>query len=70
MIKKLIFLMIKGYRYGISPVFSPCCRFFPTCSEYALDAISKYGLRRGGYLSIKRILRCHPLGSSGYDPVP
>ena len=48
----------------------PCCRFVPTCSQYALEAIEKYGPLRGGYLAVRRILRCHPWGGSGYDPVP
>ena len=48
----------------------PCCRYIPTCSEYAAMAIEKYGAAKGGWLAAKRILRCHPFGSSGYDPVP
>lgn len=58
------------YRAAISPLFPPCCRFTPTCSQYALEAIRKHGPIKGTWLAIKRILRCHPWGGSGYDPVP
>ena len=67
--KKLLILMIKFYRKYISSLKRPCCRFYPTCSEYALEAISKYGALKGGFLSIKRILKCHPFNKGGYDPV-
>jgi putative membrane protein insertion efficiency factor len=58
------------YRYCISPFTPASCRYTPSCSEYALQAIKKYGPFRGGWLAIKRISRCHPWGGSGYDPVP
>lgn len=58
------------YRAAISPMFPPCCRFTPTCSQYALEALQKHGPVKGIYLSVKRIMRCHPWGGSGYDPVP
>ncbi|MDR0733129.1 MAG: membrane protein insertion efficiency factor YidD [Dysgonamonadaceae bacterium] len=58
------------YKYCISPLTSPSCRYLPTCSEYAMQAIKKYGAVRGGWLSVKRISRCHPCGGHGYDPVP
>ncbi|MDE7125571.1 MAG: membrane protein insertion efficiency factor YidD [Muribaculaceae bacterium] len=58
------------YRYCISPLKPPTCRFTPTCSEYTLEALRKHGPLKGIYLSVKRILRCHPWGGSGYDPVP
>jgi len=58
------------YRYFISPLLGANCRFSPTCSEYAKDAITRYGALRGGLLTVKRILKCHPWGGSGYDPVP
>jgi len=58
------------YRYFISPLLGTNCRFSPTCSEYAQDAITRYGALRGGRLTVKRILKCHPWGGSGYDPVP
>ena len=69
--KRLLILLIKFYRRAISPNFRPCCRFEPTCSKYALEAIEKYGALKGGYLAVKRVLRCHPFSKkSGYDPVP
>jgi len=67
--KKLLILIIKFYRKYISSLKSPCCRFYPTCSEYALEAITKYGALKGGFLSIKRVLKCHPFNKGGYDPV-
>lgn len=63
-------LIVKAYRLIISPLKPPSCRFYPTCSTYALEALSKYGLFKGSWLSIKRILRCHPLNPGGFDPVP
>ncbi len=63
-------LPILFYRYCISPLKPPTCRFTPTCSEYALIALKKYGLFKGMWLTVKRLLRCHPWGGSGYDPVP
>ncbi len=68
--KKIGIFLIKFYRYFCSPLFPSCCRFYPSCSEYALEAIKKYGLIYGGYLAIKRILRCHPFSRGGYDPIP
>jgi len=67
--KKLLILIIKFYRLVISPLKPPSCRFIPTCSEYAILAIEKYGIIRGGYMAIKRILKCHPFHPGGYDPV-
>lgn len=67
---RIVLLPIKFYRLVISPMLPPSCRYTPTCSEYAMLAIEKYGVFKGGYLAIKRILRCHPWGGSGYDPVP
>lgn len=66
----ILILPIRFYRYCISPLFPPTCRFTPTCSEYAIEAITKHGPIKGLLLSIKRICRCHPWGGSGYDPVP
>lgn len=66
----ILILSIKFYRNSISPMFPGCCRYTPTCSQYAIEAIKKYGPFKGTYLSIRRILRCHPWGGSGYDPVP
>lgn len=61
---------IRFYQRYISPLFKAHCIYTPTCSEYALQAIEKYGLAHGGFLAIKRILRCHPFHAGGYDPVP
>jgi putative membrane protein insertion efficiency factor len=67
---KMFTFFIKLYKKAISP-FLPCaCRYLPTCSEYAVEAIEKHGILRGSYLSIKRILSCNPWGKHGYDPVP
>lgn len=69
MIKKIFIGVIKFYRMYLSPLKPPCCRFYPTCSEYALTAVEKYGAAKGGYLALKRLLRCHPFSEGGYDPV-
>lgn len=69
MIKKIFIEIIKLYQV-FSKTTPPVCRFYPTCSEYAKQAITKYGIIKGGYLSIKRILKCHPFHPGGYDPVP
>lgn len=63
-------LLIKFYKVCISPYTPASCRFTPTCSEYALQAFRKHGLFKGMYLTVRRLLRCHPWGGSGYDPVP
>ena len=65
----LIFL-VKIYQSIISPLFPPACRYKPTCSEYAIQSLKKHGLIKGVYLSIKRVVNCHPWGGSGYDPIP
>ena len=62
--------LVRTYQYAISPVIAPCCRHLPTCSAYAVEAITKHGALRGGVMSISRLLRCHPWGTSGFDPVP
>ncbi|BBD57726.1 hypothetical protein NIES2109_04930 [Nostoc sp. HK-01] len=68
---KLLFIwLIRGYRMFISPLFPPTCRFQPTCSMYAIQAIERFGVVRGGWMAIWRILRCHPFHPGGYDPVP
>ncbi len=66
----LLIIPIKIYQTIISPLLGPSCRFSPTCSQYAVEAIQKYGPFKGSWLSFKRILKCHPWGESGYDPVP
>jgi len=62
--------LIRGYQLLVSPLLGPRCRFLPSCSEYATEAITAHGLLRGSALAVRRLLRCHPLGGSGYDPVP
>jgi len=66
-----IFLLpVYFYRAVISPLLPPSCRYVPTCSQYAIEAVKKHGVFRGGWLMLKRLSRCHPWGGSGYDPVP
>ncbi|MFC1712728.1 membrane protein insertion efficiency factor YidD [Candidatus Poribacteria bacterium] len=67
--KKFVLYLIRIYRLYFSPFFPPSCRFYPTCSQYAQEAITRYGLVTGGWLSIKRLCKCHPLHGGGYDPV-
>ncbi|HRZ20033.1 MAG TPA: membrane protein insertion efficiency factor YidD [Bacteroidales bacterium] len=67
---KFLILLIRFYQAAISPYLPPSCRYTPTCSAYGVEAIKKYGPFRGGWLTLKRILSCHPWGGSGYDPVP
>jgi putative membrane protein insertion efficiency factor len=62
--------LIKLYQWIISPVLGPKCRYTPSCSQYALEALKKYGPLKGGWLALRRISRCHPWGGHGYDPVP
>jgi putative membrane protein insertion efficiency factor len=67
---KLVVLQgLKAYRWGISPMFPPACRYVPTCSEYAMEAVERYGALRGGLAALWRLLRCHPFARGGYDPV-
>ena len=68
--KRLMLALLRFYRRNISPLRPGKCRFVPTCSEYAVQAIEKYGAIKGGWLSFKRILRCNPFHKGGYDPVP
>ncbi|WP_207670657.1 MULTISPECIES: membrane protein insertion efficiency factor YidD [unclassified Clostridium] len=70
MMTKLLEAMVRGYRKYISPCFPPSCRFYPTCSEYALQALKKYSWPRALWLIVKRIARCNPLFPGGYDPLP
>ena len=63
--QRFLLLLVRGYQYLISPLFPPCCRFTPTCSAYAIQAIEKYGVFRGLFLSFRRILRCHPFSAGG-----
>ncbi|MDE5786156.1 MAG: membrane protein insertion efficiency factor YidD [Duncaniella sp.] len=68
--RQIFVLPIRFYKGCISPMFPPSCRFTPSCSTYALEAIMKHGIFRGTWLAVRRIMRCHPWGGSGYDPVP
>jgi len=67
--KKILIWIILFYRKVISPLKKPCCRFYPTCSQYALQAVTKYGAFKGTGLAIKRIMKCHPFNPGGYDPL-
>ncbi len=69
-IKKIMVLMIRFYQQAISPLFPPTCRYIPTCSQYFIEALEKYGPLKGTWLGVRRILRCHPGHPGGYDPVP
>ena len=66
----LMRVLVRFYQLCISPLFPPSCRYTPTCSEYAMQALRKYGPFKGLWLAVKRLARCHPWGGSGYDPVP
>ena len=68
--KRFLLALLRFYKREISPYLPPSCRFVPTCSEYAMQAVTKYGAVKGGYLAVRRILRCHPFHPGGYDPVP
>lgn len=68
--KAALLLLIRGYRGLISPLFPPTCRFTPTCSQYALTAVDRFGPIKGSWLALQRVGRCHPFHPGGYDPVP
>ena len=68
--RRLLTAVIRGYQYVVSPVLGNHCRFHPSCSHYALEAIDRHGVSRGGWLALRRISRCHPWHEGGYDPVP
>jgi len=70
MIGRLMILAAKGWQYGPSMVLPPSCRYAPSCSAYAIEAIERYGALRGGWLAARRLLRCQPWGGCGHDPVP
>ena len=68
--RTLLILLVRAYQVTLSPLFSGCCRFEPSCSNYMIEALKRHGVFKGLYLGIRRLLRCHQLGGSGYDPVP
>ena len=68
--KRILIALVKFYRSAISPYTKPSCRFSPTCSEYAMEALEKYGALKGTWLTLKRLSKCHPFHKGGYDPVP
>lgn len=70
LVRHVFLVPVYIYRYSISPLKAPSCRYTPTCSQYTVEAILKHGILKGGWLAIKRISSCHPWGGSGYDPVP
>lgn len=68
--KRAMLASLRFYKRRISPLLPPACKYTPTCSEYAMQAVERYGAVYGGYLAAKRLLRCHPFAKGGYDPVP
>ena len=68
--KRILLFLFGFYRVAISPMHRPCCRYIPTCSQYAVEAVQKYGALKGGFLALRRVLRCNPFSKGGYDPVP
>ena len=70
LLKKIIIALIRFYQLALSPLKQPPCRFSPTCSQYSIEAIERFGVIKGTYLSVRRILKCHPFHEGGYDPVP
>ena len=68
--KRIALAAVRFYQMAISPWFPPACRYYPSCSSYAIEAIERHGVARGVLLAVKRVLRCHPLHEGGYDPVP
>jgi len=68
--RRLVRAAIRFYQLALSPLVGPACRFYPSCSQYALEAVARFGVLRGGWLSILRLGRCHPFNPGGYDPVP
>jgi putative membrane protein insertion efficiency factor len=69
-LQKLAIGLLRGYKWAISPLLPPSCRYVPTCSEYAMEAVARYGVLRGSWMAAGRLLRCHPFVKGGYDPVP
>ena len=69
LVKLVALQLLRAYKWAISPLFPPACRYVPTCSEYAMEAIERYGAFRGSFMAVARLLRCHPFAGGGYDPV-
>jgi len=69
-VKRVLILIVRGWQIGPSAVLPPSCRYMPSCSAYAIEALERHGAFRGGWLTLKRLLRCQPWGGSGFDPVP
>jgi len=69
MARSIVLNLLRAYKCTVSPLFLPACRYVPTCSEYAMEAVERYGIARGGWLAMKRLLRCHPFVKGGFDPV-
>lgn len=67
--KRVVLLILRGYKWAVSPLLPPACRYVPTCSEYAMEAVERFGVVRGGVMAVWRVFRCHPLVKGGYDPV-
>jgi uncharacterized protein len=67
--QRVTLLLLRAYKWAISPMFPPACRYVPTCSEYAMEAVERYGALRGTLMALARLLRCHPFAKGGYDPV-
>jgi len=70
MLRRILQLFVRAYQVTLSPLFGDCCRFTPSCSEYMIEALEVHGAVKGTLLGLRRILRCHPFGKKGYDPVP
>lgn len=68
--RRLVTAAIRGYQLALSPLIGPACRYYPSCSQYALEAVARFGVLRGAYLAAARLARCHPWHEGGYDPVP
>jgi hypothetical protein len=69
-VRQLLILLLRGYRFAISPLYGPVCRYHPSCSAYALEAVTRHGSLRGTWYAVRRVTRCHPWAAGGYDPVP
>jgi putative membrane protein insertion efficiency factor len=68
--RTVLVLLVRGYQVALSPLLPPSCRYYPSCSAYAIEALERYGAWRGSWLAVRRIARCHPFRPGGYDPVP